>query len=313
MELEISGQGLDSARLSSVQAGLANMGYPNSKVIIADNFVTAVKELTGLESYSAGRGAGVVAAKTVLTAEGCVIVVNGPEVRHRSLALVERLMAHEAGHIALIERGESIKGRDHLAASEREWELMCVAAFALDELRIERTLADLGYPVSVTGETEFIGDAMHSLNWEIVNALLDPSSADTTKFRQTVGRTHDWLSKHLAYVAAFHSGTSQPNLSTLDRYANDNWQDYIAAHWLKRAAFYAEIPNSRAPMSDAVFNQTLVDGIGLERDLLQALGFTLLDLEGDRWAFRRIASDDLCQERVKRALAEADFRDTNRG
>ncbi|WP_209448866.1 hypothetical protein [Rhodococcus qingshengii] len=125
MELEISGQGLDSARLSSVQAGLANMGYPNSKVIIADNFVTAVKELTGLESYSAGRGAGVVAAKTVLTAEGCVIVVNGPEVRHRSLALVERLMAHEAGHIALIERGESIKGRDHLAASEREWELMC--------------------------------------------------------------------------------------------------------------------------------------------------------------------------------------------
>lgn len=32
---------------------------------------------------------------------------------------------------------------------------MCTAASALDELRIERTLADLGYPVSVTGETEF--------------------------------------------------------------------------------------------------------------------------------------------------------------
>lgn len=96
------------------------MGYPDSKVIIADNFVAAVKEMTGLDSYGTGRGAAVVAAKTLLTAEGCVIVVNGPEVGHRSLDLVERWMAHEAGHIALIERGESSKGRDHLAASERE-------------------------------------------------------------------------------------------------------------------------------------------------------------------------------------------------
>lgn len=29
MELEVSGQGFDSARLSSVQAGLGNLGYPD--------------------------------------------------------------------------------------------------------------------------------------------------------------------------------------------------------------------------------------------------------------------------------------------
>lgn len=120
----------------------------------------------------------------------------------------------------------------------------------------------------------------------------------------TIGRqntSHTWLRSTLALLSRTYLHS--------DRYARDNWEDYVAAHWLKRADFYAEIPNSRVPMSDAAFDRTLVEGMGLERDLLQSLGFTLLDLEGNAWAFRRIATDDLCKECVKRALSEADFRD----
>ncbi len=309
MHPRFTGGGLTVPQLIAAQAGLDAIGLPDAKVIIADNFELKVKEISGLATYSTGRGANVVAAKTIPTGDDSIIVVNGPVVRDRAPDAIERLLAHEAGHVMLNSRNEGARGRQHLAASEPDWYLMCIGSNALDELRIERVLAGLGYPVAEAGAIDDLDNAMYYLNCEIVEAVVDPASADLETFRDAVLRTHDWLSKNLALVAAYHEGTSGPDLAGLSDIARENWLDYIGGHWAIRAAYYESVPDAAAPMSDSALRRVLLDGAQVEADLLRSLGFSYTAAAGGGWAFRRTGSDALFDSRVKRALAETEARD----
>ena len=310
MQAEVTGVGFREDQLTAIEAGLTAMSEPDARIAIVDDFVDTVQRLTRNPSYSAGRGAGIVAAKTIHTPTGDVIVFNAPELRNRDNLLLERLAAHEAGHVKLGKRGEGVTGRQHLVDSEWRWLLLCLGALAIDELRIERALADRGYPVALTGDVDYIDDAMFWLNCELMNALVDPASSDVEKFHDSVMSTQDWLTKHLAYVAAYNSSPT-PDLSALSGHSRQNWDDYIAAHWGKRVAFYETIPDVRTALGASALDSILLTAIDIEADLLSSLGFRLSDGgPGQRYAFHRISSDAQCDRRLQRAREEFALRDT---
>ncbi|MVZ91684.1 hypothetical protein GQF49_14625 [Microbacter sp. ANSKLAB05] len=304
MQAEVTGAGIREDQLTAIEAGLTAMSEPDARVAIVDDFVDTVQRLTQNPAYSAGRGAGIVAAKTIPTSTGEVIVFNAPELRNRDNLLLERLAAHEAGHVKLGKRGEGVTGRQHLVDSEWRWLLMCLGALAIDELRIERRLARLGYPVAMTGDVDYIDDAMFWLNCELMNALVDPASSDVEKFHDAVMSTQDWLTKHLAYVAAYNFSPT-PDLSALSSHSRQSWNDYIAAHWGKRVAFYENIPDASTALDASELDSILLAAIDIEADLLSALGFRLSDGgHGQRYVFRRISSDAQCARRLQRAREE---------
>jgi hypothetical protein len=76
MQAEVTGVGLREDQLTAIEADLTAMAEPDARIAIVDDFVDTVRRLTRNPAYSAGRGAGVVAAKTIHTPTGDVIVFS---------------------------------------------------------------------------------------------------------------------------------------------------------------------------------------------------------------------------------------------
>ncbi|WP_157881011.1 hypothetical protein [Streptomyces griseoruber] len=304
MELSVNGRGLTDNQVDAMQAGLSRMEEPDAAVIVTDDFVGTVRRLTSHESYSTDRGASIVAARTLSLDGGPVVVVNRPEVSNLPPKDVERLLAHEAGHIQLMERAEGVVGRRDLVGPDWEWWLLCLGGFALDELRIERRLAELGYLVSGAGTVDHLADSLYQLNAEVVTTLLDPASSDVEKLASAVMQSHDWFSKHLAYFAAFRSDRVGAGLAILPDQAKLEWDDYVGPTWGGRVALYQEAPTSAEPMRDSELNELLQETGRQEQALLSKIGFRYAS-DGNGFSFRRVVSDSVCHARLQRAAAVA--------
>src|SRR3954453_7268769 len=135
MHLSIEGSAIQQTRLDAMQRGVQAMGAPDVEVIITDNFDATVRKLLASTTYSSDRGTGTVGAKTFNTPGGPVIVVNWLTVQHLDDAAVDRLLAHESGHVLIDSRGETVEGRHYLAAHEWQWWLLCMGGFAMHEAR----------------------------------------------------------------------------------------------------------------------------------------------------------------------------------
>ncbi|KAA8890425.1 hypothetical protein F3087_03825 [Nocardia colli] len=303
MNVRTEGTGLNAAQIEAAETGLTAMGAPEVTIFITDNFVDEVRDLTGDSTYRVERGAGVVAAKLIQLTDGPVIVINAPEIGNRGNDAIERLFAHEAGHVLLGNRGEDARGI-RAFAGDTDWRqlMLYTGAFAIEELRVERALAQLGYGESEACSVATLNESMLTLNYEIMKALRDPQSSDPGILSESVARTQDWLSKYLAYLFAYYP--AGPQLRQASRFARANWNDYLAGHWNQRAAAYAELPSAREAMSAADFEAMLTTGFDLETGLLEALGFRYTDGTNGGFGFWRSASTDLCNRRFRRAQEE---------
>lgn len=303
MHLKTEGTGLDSRQLSAVEAGLAAIGADDDgvTVVITDDFTGTVRTITDTPDYGTSRGAGVVGAKTISTDAGSIIVLNAPEFRRRdNVADVERILAHEGGHVLINRRGETVTGRRHLAGSaEWRWILFCVGALALDEFRIERALAELGYPAPESCDPDHFEPTMFAVNAEILDACVDPASGrNPAHFAQRVVHTQDWLSKYLAYAAPFYP--AGPPRSGAAPLARANWSDYIGDnHWNQRMALYSTVPSARTVVSDADLDAALRKALDLEIALLRLLGFEYTTERGGEGFWRR-GTDQLWMRRENR-------------
>lgn len=302
MKLEISGLGLSPDHLEAVDSGLTLVGASDLTVAVVDDFESYVRQVTAYEGYSTARGAGVVAGKTISKDGSHLIVLNAPELRARDSELVERLAAHEAGHVLLNRRHETLGDVQDLVLSEADSILLSLGSLAIDEYRIEKALANIGYPASVTGTPAYADEAMVSLNAEIMTALTDPQSADPVFLRKSVTRTHDWLTKLLSYIAPFCGTSEVPDVSVFSPSSLANWNDYIADHWPVRMAFYSETPDATVPMTQKERKNLLLDSIPIEADLLRCLGFQYETKSHGETHFIRVASDRLCDVRFRRAI-----------
>ncbi|MCW2886005.1 MAG: hypothetical protein JWL58_2867 [Streptosporangiaceae bacterium] len=92
-------------------------------------------------------------------------------------------------------------------------------------------------------------------------------------FAESIMRTYDWLSKQLAYFAAFRSDVTPPGLAGLSAHARTNWDDYIGSAWDSRITLYDSTPTVLVPVSDADLNEILQQAERQEVAQLAKIGF----------------------------------------
>ena len=149
----------------------------------------------------------------------------------------------------------------------------------------------------------------HSLlitNVEVVNAVLDPASADPAHLHDALLTTLNHVTKMLAYVAApltaGHAGFSPSQLSADGQV---NWADYIAPTWPQRIAFWTPIPPAAEPIPAGAWRTILRESAALEQVLLLDFGFAFENAPGGRYGFYRKSGDDVFTQRLRRARAQA--------
>jgi hypothetical protein len=305
MRLEIAGMELPERYSAAMEAGISAMGIADPQVIATSTFDETVREIIGSSTYSSDRGAGVVAAKTVATDSGPVIIFNTPEVtREHAPADVERLMAHECGHAVLIDEGEVTEGHRGIVDGQYEWKLLCVGGLAIEEYRIERRLYELGYPVTESTSIDHLNEALHVNNLDIVAAVLDPESADPEIFEASVLTVVDRFAKLLAYMAAPAIVLDMPfRRDSLSSEARTHWDDYVGKSWDKRVALYRQIPDAGVRLSRSEWADLLIGGLQIESDFLERVGFFYTPDTGAGEGFYRVQDDAMFHRRVRRDVA----------
>lgn len=309
MNLSIEGQALEQARLDAIQHGVQSMGAPDVQVIVTDNFDATVRKLFASTTYSSDRGTGTVGAKTFNMPGGPMIVVNSLTVQHLDDADVERLLAHESGHVLIDSRGETVEGRHYLAAQEWQWWLLCMGGFAMHEARCERSVAELGYAFTDSSSSRHLAEVLHASTVDLHFLLVDPASADVSHLMHGVLKVVDRLTKVLAYTAAdaLHTGRSV-DLSAEGPSAQADWDDLVAPTWSQRLDLYATLPAAAERLDPAAWDHALTAGLALEASLLSDVGF-VFESSDQGYGFYRRASDGVCMDRQRRAVAQARFYD----
>ncbi|MEV0466642.1 hypothetical protein AB0I30_23190 [Nocardia tengchongensis] len=307
MNIHIDGAGLPEHLLDAARDGLDAIAVTDVTLLVTDSFTDRVRGLDNNPDYRADRGAGVVAARTMHTSDGHIIVVNAPQLRRRDPADIERLLAHEGGHVLLGGRGEDIALRVRPARLTRwQWLLYCLGAIGIEEYRIEAALSELGYGESETCDIEHLESTMSTLNEEILGSVLDPAtSGDPLELERRVIHAQQWLVKFLACVAPYRPARGLPALGVA-AYARENWGDYIGEHWQRRVEFYESIPSAHEPLDATDLDVVLRRGLVLEVELLRSLGFAYTTGTGGGYGFWRRGSNELFTRRVARLRRELD-------
>ncbi|MFE3105229.1 hypothetical protein [Nocardia tengchongensis] len=304
MNFEVVGAGLPMSHLAAAALGLGVVGVSDVTVVVSDEFADTVAELTGNPDRGIDLRSGFF-SRTIVTPTGTAIVLNAPELGCTSTSFMERLLAHEAGRVLLEQRGECLAAPERLAGTSA-WErlLRQIGGIAIEEYRIERTLVGLGYPEMDGAEAEYIGEMMLGLNAEIVGAVTDVDQVHCTtgEFEERVLRTHAWLAKYLAYIAAYQP--DDPDRIHLDAGAWENWIDYISGCWDQRVGLYESVPSIFEPMADTDLELIQRQGLALEVAQLEALGFSYTTEPGGRERLSRRGSDLLFTNRLARLRAD---------
>jgi len=288
--------------------GLASMNVQDIHVVVTSNFAKTVAQMTGNTSYTADRGGGMVAAKTVSGPEGSVVVVNYDVLPSRPPADVQRILAHEGGHVLIDARStEETSGNRDSTETDWEWCLKCLGAQAIVELRIERSLAELGYAAVEGTEPSSVEHSLLITNVEVVNAVIDPASDDPAHLQAALLTTLNHVTKMLAYIAApLAAGQSIFSPALLSLEGRANWVDYVAPTWQQRTAFWSSIPSVTEPIPVRPWRTTLRDSAMLEQALLSNFGFAFSTLSDGRYGFYRTSSDDTFTQRLQRACKQTD-------
>lgn len=312
MDLSVDGD-VDDVMVSAMHLGLASMGVEDSTVVVTADFDGSVRRLTGEVGYISSRGYGVVSAKTLVVhadTDGAddqvVIVVNGIAVDGWDEKGISRLLAHEGGHVLLHRRRETVASRQHLALNRPDWTLLCLASYAVEEMRIERTVVGLGYPPWDWGNPDQIAEALFQVNYDVVAATLNPANqTDPIRFAGEIVAVVDRLSKLLGYLAGYVIADQwEPSLDQLDEDGQANWRDYVEPTWDTRVELYRELPAVDRAIDESHLDTQLLMCAELDRYLMKSFGFEYTGIRDDpcNALFVRLAdTDGLFDARLDRA------------
>lgn len=306
MELIEDGCSVPAYWSDAMAQGLASMYVDNARIVATVNFVRTAAELTENSAYTTERSGGAVAAKTVTGQEGSVVVLNYNELSSRPPADIQRILAHEAGHILIdARRTEETSGNRDPNETDWQWWLKCLGAQAIVELRIERSLTDLGYPAAESATATAVDHSLLVTNVEVVNAVIDPASNDPAHLRDALITILNHVTKLLAYIAApLTTGQTGFLPSQLSAGGQANWADYIAPTWQRRIGFWTRIPPAIEPIPIETWRGILRESAILEKALLLDFGFAFEDVPGDGYGFFRKSDDDVFMKRLRRAQAQ---------
>lgn len=296
-------------REQSLLAGLMAMGTQDAKVVVTADFDRTIDLLTGGEGFSSERGSGSVAAKTIpdIANGDAAIIVNHNAIAHLEGKELERLAAHEAGHVLIARRGESVTGRHYLAGSQTDYTFAALSGLALEEFRIERHLLELGYSAPSWVQPADMHGALLSVNVDTCMAVTDPENhTDIPRFAQCIFDVVDRLSKILAYVtaAAVVDQMKWP-IPELDAHTIANWSDYVLPTWDARVDFYESVPSVGTALDSDYLDRQFLAGAVLETKMLESFGFSYTDLgDGELRFWRLEGTDEMFDDRFARARSQ---------
>jgi hypothetical protein len=300
MIIKTEGITLTSEQREDIEAGLLAMDNPEGTILVTTDFEQSVRTLTGLQHYSADRGSGGVAAKTISNN----VVINASVLNEPAHGGLRRLVAHEAGHVLMGLREEDSGNYHELASTQWQWNVISLAVKGMEEYRIERRLAELGFnPASPTAINHW-DVVLFDTNATLVESVLTEQSVDSL-VRQVIGAA-DVLVTTMAYsIGSLTNGSSSFALEALPEYARQNWNDFVAPTWEQRVEFYEGLPNCSEPISASAWEAKINGAWSLERELFKSLGWELKSNGQDEpEGFWRTGSDDLFRQRIARFQLE---------
>lgn len=267
------------------------MGATDATVRVVNHFQAVVAGLTGIPEYSPDRTGGTVAGKTITTTEGeVVILLNADAVRELDLPIIERLAAHEAGHLLVTRNDETITWEDTARLQTVGWRrvMTYIAANALDEYRVEAAVVDCGYPAHHDADPTELGWGLMDANAEPLEAfLLFRETNDVAALRDALLAVMDRFTKRLANIAASQRHTPfDPD--ALDIAARANWDAIVAPVWRKHQSFYAPAPSATVRWDRTALEAHLTEGWLVAVRLLRSLGFEYRGGDDDEsfWSVR---------------------------
>jgi len=298
--------------VNAMHRGLEIVGGAATPVILSDDFVSTVQRLsTSTQSYAAERGTGMVAAKTITDHEPTTIVVNFKAIHDRQAQDIERLLAHEGCHSLIDGKGESISPKQFYDNYDTGLAMLCTSAsIALEEFRIERHLAELGYPVAERAAVDQIDDQILELVGEVVWASMNPASADVLTYAKAVIEAMHSLSVTLGYLAGpIIAGTHIFDPTQFSEFGHAHWMSMVQRGWDMRQVAYRQVPAIQSPYApELIFNHVDL-AVSANRQFLRDLGFAIDGgAPGADWSFHRIVSNAVVDAQFKSVLAEAERR-----
>lgn len=287
------------------------MGATDATVRIVNHFRAVVAGLTGDPAYSPDRTGGTVAGKTIPAREGeVVILLNADAVRGLDLPIIERLTAHEAGHLLITRNDETITWEDTARLQAVGWRrvMTYIAANALDEYRVEAAVVDCGYPVHQDADPTELGWALMDANAEPLEAFFGfRETNDVAALRDGLLAVMDRFTKRLANIAASQRRTPfDPH--ALDVAAKANWDAIVAPVWCKHESFYASAPSATVRWDRGAVEAHLKAGWLVAVRLLRSLGFEYRGSD-DNESFWSVRSE----EEIERSFARYQADTATRG
>ncbi|WP_264797605.1 hypothetical protein, partial [Arthrobacter mangrovi] len=247
MIIKTEGITLTSEQREDIESGLLAMDNPEGTILVTSEFEQSIRKLTGFEHYSADRGSGGVAAKTIEDH----VLINASVLNEPAHGGLKRLVAHEAGHVLMELREEDGRKYHRLATTQWQWNVISLAVKGMEEYRIERRLADLGFDPASPTALGYWDIVLFDTNVALVESVLTEQSVDSL-FAQVNGAA-DILVTTLAYtIGSLNSPASRFAVEALPLYARQNWDDFVSATWDQRVEFYEGLPACSEPISASV-------------------------------------------------------------
>ena len=287
-------------------AGLVRMGSSEVDVVVTEDFVEAVRDITADAEYHDDRNGGRVAARTV-PAEGGG---NGPVANWEVLAdltdvEVERVLAHEAGHVSIESRDESPWDTVSARFADHWWNRQVAygAAVAIDEFRCEAAVYAAGYPTGPGLADEDVADDLFGLNVQLLGADHEyQSHLDVERLRDDVLKTVVFHLRYMGKVAArfLHGDPVEP--SAMNRFASANWEAFVEPTWSRFVDVYQTVPKASTPWAGLAPTGAAVALVSVVANLMTCFGYEATE---DSFWIRLSAYDR--QVRLDRANGEADL------
>lgn len=288
-------------------AGLARMGKSDLDVIVTEDFVNVVRNVTADSDYHDDRNGGRVAARTVVTAAGgsSIVLANWEVLADLTDLEIERVFAHEAGHASIQSRDESLWSHADARFGDHWWNrgVAYGAAVALDEFRCEAAVYDVGYPTGPGLADEDVAEDLFELNVQLLLADHEyQSHRDVERLRQDVLRTVIFHLRYMGKIAARTLHGVPVELAVMNKFARANWEAFVEPTWYRFLAVYRRVPAALTPWVGEAPTEASVALVSLVASLMDSFGYEATE---DSFWIRMSARDR--QLRRDRAKAEADF------
>jgi hypothetical protein len=273
-------------------------------LILTDDYAGTVNRLRPdpVETYVAERGS-ILAAAITLHESGtsCTVVANGlfwlrqeeidrvmgelrrqgvpeqelPEAPIAEVMDVVRVVAHEAEHVRLHQRGEGRFVRDEMGSRDY---FSCISAIASEEFRIERQLWEESWP-SPTSYMEAVADDIGAIDDVLGGVVRHPWNEESNQ-RVLAVISQDIPNAFLQLGYAIPEGAAK-EAQAGRAVSSPGWRRVIGPCWEDLREAFHRFPLSSDELSHAEFDESHGRLARAIDKCLRAYGLTIID-QGDR-------------------------------